>query len=179
MRKTVYKWFWAWDFDKEEKWLNEMAAKGLTLCATHFTKYVFEETDPGAYQIRIELLEKHPTHPESEKYIRFIEETGAEQVSSWIDWVYFRKKTADGPFELFSDNTSRVRMLNRVIGLLTTLLVLCLVSGGYNLLLYFLWGNTVSLVGLLPLAVSVLLGIGLWRILKKKKTLAKEQTLFE
>lgn len=70
-------------------------------------------------------------------------------------------------------------MLNRVIGLLTTLLMLCLVSGGYNLLLYFLWGNTVSLVGLLPLAVSVLPGIGLWRILKKKKALAKEQTLFE
>lgn len=179
MRKTVYKWFWAWEFDKEEKWLNEMAAKGLTLVSMHFFKYMFEETDPGEYQIRIELLEKHPTHPESEKYIRFIEETGAEQVSSWIDWVYFRKKTADGPFELFSDNTSRVRMLNRVIGLLTTLLVLCLASGGYNLFLYFLWGNTVSLVGLLPLAVSVLLGIGLWRILKKKKTLAKEQTLFE
>ena len=26
MRKKVYKWFWAWEFDKEEKWLNEMAA---------------------------------------------------------------------------------------------------------------------------------------------------------
>ncbi len=26
MRKTIRKWFWAWDTDKEEKWLNEMAA---------------------------------------------------------------------------------------------------------------------------------------------------------
>lgn len=26
MRRTVHKWFWVWDFDKEEKWLNIMAA---------------------------------------------------------------------------------------------------------------------------------------------------------
>ncbi len=179
MRKTVHKWFWAWEFDKEEKWLNEMAAKGLTLASMHFTKYMFEETDPGEYQIRIELLDKHPTHPEGENYIRFVEATGAEQVASWIDWVYFRKKTADGPFELFSDNSSRIRMLNRVIGLLSTLAVMCLLAGGYNLFLFFLWKNPVSLVGILPLAVALLLGTGLLRILKQKKTLTKEQTLFE
>jgi len=179
MRKTVYKWFWAWEFDKEEKWLNEMAAKGLTLVSMHFFKYMFEETDPGEYQIRIELLDKRPNHPESETYIRFIEETGAEQIASWIDWVYFRKKTADGSFELFSDTTSRIRMLNRVIGLLTTLGILCLVTGGYNLFLYFLWESPISLVGLLPLAVSALLGIGLLRIRKQKKQLTKDQTLFE
>ena len=28
MRKKVYKWIWAWNFDKEEKWLNEMSDKG-------------------------------------------------------------------------------------------------------------------------------------------------------
>ena len=179
MRKTVYKWFWGWEFDKEEKWLNEMASKGLTLASMHFIKYIFEETDPGEYQVRVELLEKKPTHPESEAYIRFVEETGAEQVASWIDWVYFRKKTADGPFELYSDNTSRLKMLNRVISLLTTLGVLCLIAGGYNLLLYFLWGNTVSLIGLLPLAVSVLLGCGLRKVVKKRKELQKEGQIFE
>ena len=31
MRKTIRKWFWTWDFEKEEKWLNEMAAQGLAL----------------------------------------------------------------------------------------------------------------------------------------------------
>ena len=29
MRQTIHKWFW--DFEKEEKRLNEMAAKGLSL----------------------------------------------------------------------------------------------------------------------------------------------------
>ena len=31
MRTIIKKFFFVWDFDKEEKWLNEMAAKGLAL----------------------------------------------------------------------------------------------------------------------------------------------------
>ena len=27
-RKTIRKWFWVWDFEKEEDWLNEMAMNG-------------------------------------------------------------------------------------------------------------------------------------------------------
>lgn len=42
MRQTIRKLFWVWDFDKEEKWLNEMAAKGLSLVAVGFCKYEFE-----------------------------------------------------------------------------------------------------------------------------------------
>ncbi len=54
-----------------------MAAKGLALIATGFTKYIFEESLPGEYNIRLELLDNFPpTHPESERYITFIEETG-------------------------------------------------------------------------------------------------------
>ena len=27
-RKTITKWFWVWQFEKEEEWLNEMSANG-------------------------------------------------------------------------------------------------------------------------------------------------------
>ena len=36
MRRIIKKLFFVWDFDKEEKWLNEMAAKGLCLVSTGF-----------------------------------------------------------------------------------------------------------------------------------------------
>ena len=72
MRKTVRKWFWVWDFDKEEQWLNEMAAQGLVLVDVGWCKYVFEDSVPGEYQVRLELLENQPSHEESQKYIRFI-----------------------------------------------------------------------------------------------------------
>ena len=29
MKHTAYKLFWAWEFEKEEKWLNEMSAFSL------------------------------------------------------------------------------------------------------------------------------------------------------
>jgi len=29
--KKVFRWFWVWDFEKEERWLNEMAAQGWAL----------------------------------------------------------------------------------------------------------------------------------------------------
>ena len=82
MRKTVRKWFWVWDFDKEEQWLNEMAAKGLALVGTGFCRYDFEECVPGAYQVRLELLENQLQHAESQQYIRFLEETGVEQAGN-------------------------------------------------------------------------------------------------
>ena len=30
-RKTVDKWWFVWDYDKEEKWLNDMARQGWVL----------------------------------------------------------------------------------------------------------------------------------------------------
>lgn len=76
MRKSIHKLFWVWDFDKEEKWLNEMAAKGLCLISVGFCKYEFEDCRPGEYSVRTERLEHHPDHPESVRYMSFLEETG-------------------------------------------------------------------------------------------------------
>ena len=83
MRKTIRKWFWIWDFDKEEKWLNEMAAKGLCLVSVGFCKYEFEDCLPGEYKICLQLLKKCPRNPEMQKYMEFMEETGAEHVGTF------------------------------------------------------------------------------------------------
>ena len=109
MRKYVKKIFWAWEVEKEEHWLNEMSAKGLALVDYSWCRYAFEECEPGEYSYKIQLLEHSPNHPESEQYIRFMEETGAEQVAQYINWVYFRKKTAEGEFEIFSDVESKLK----------------------------------------------------------------------
>ena len=33
MRQVIHKVFWAWESEKEQAWLNDMAAKGLALVA--------------------------------------------------------------------------------------------------------------------------------------------------
>ena len=103
-----------WNYEREEKWLNGLAAKGLSMTDYSWCRYVLEETPPGEYVYRIELLDHLATHPESIRYIAFVEETGAECIATYLRWVYFRKKTADGPFELYSDNTSRIAHYRRV-----------------------------------------------------------------
>ncbi len=114
MKKTVYKVFWAWESEKEEKWLNDQAAKGLNLVATGAFRYVFEEGEPGTYAYRLELLDNLPSTEASQEYFRFMEDVGVEQVGSIGRWVYFRKRVEDGPFELFSDIESRIKHLKRI-----------------------------------------------------------------
>ena len=114
MKTNVTKWFF--DFEKEEEWLNNMAAKGWNLAASHAPKYTFEEGPPGEYIYRLTLLEHGSSHPETISYIRFMEETGAEHVSTLSNgWIYFRKKAADnGDFEIFTDTDSRIRHYKRM-----------------------------------------------------------------
>ena len=179
MRKTVRKWFWVWDFDKEEQWLNEMAAQGLVLVDVGWCKYVFEDSVPGEYQVRLELLENQPSHEESQKYIRFIEDTGAEQVGAFLRWVYFHKKTADGPFDLFSDLQSRIKHIKRIIALILPLSCANLCIGMSNL------GNAISSdiwigkVGYVNLVIGVLGCAGAQRLAKKRKRLEAEAQIFE
>lgn len=179
MRKVIRKLFWAWDFDKEEKWLNEMAAQGLALCAVGFCRYEFEQTHPGEYAVCLQMLENKPQHAESEKYIEFVEETGAEHVGSYVKWVYFRKKKADGPFELLSDNASKIKHLTNIIRLLAAILAMNFMIGCYNLFLYGLWGHEISLLGLVNMLITVGFAPGVYRLWQKRERLKKEQQIFE
>lgn len=183
MKKVVHKWFWAWSFEKEEKWLNEMAAKGLVLSSVGFCKYVFEDSLPDTYSVRLELLENAPTHPESEKYIRFLEETGAEHVGNYMRWTYFRKKTSDGAFDLFSDIPSRIKHLNRILALLLPLTIFNTAIGIQNVILFFAKFagdfSNLNAIGFVNLAISALVTIGIVKLFIKRNRLKKEQQIFE
>ena len=179
MRKTIKKLFWVWEFEKEEAWLNEMAARGLCLVSVGFCRYEFEDCTPGEYGIRMQLLEHHPNHPESVKYLEFLEETDVEPAGSWQKWVYLKKKTADGDFALFSDNPSRIRHLTRVMNLLLALGMMNLYIGAYNLFLVFSWQNGVNILGAINFILGILAMVGYAKLHKKRARLKNEQQLFE
>ena len=179
MRTTIKKLFWVWEFDKEEKWLNEMAAKGLALISVGWCRYDFEDCEPGEYTFKLELLKEKPDHPESRKYIEFLESTGAEHVGSYLSWIYLRKKKELGEFELFSDLQSRIDHLSRMIRLLAILGAINLFAGLYNIILYFLIGEPVSLLGLINIVILVFLTLGGSKLWRKREVLKKEQLLFE
>ena len=166
-RKTVRKWIWVWDFDKEEVWLNEMAMNGWLLESVGWCTYHFVRCEPGEYNIRLEM------RPYDEDYISFMEETGAEFIGRMMMWCYFRKKTADGPFDLFSDIDSRIRHLERICRMLAIL-------GGMNLVVGIVNSfNAVGSIGWINLVVATVLMYALGRIHGKKEALERERQLHE
>ncbi len=181
MRRTVYRGFWVWNFDQEEKWLNEMASKGLQLVSVGWCRYVFEEGDPGEYTYRLELLENLPTHAESLQYIRFLEDTGAKYIGNVLRWSYFKKKVTDGAFDLFSDIDSRIKHLNRISLLILPFFIMDLAFGLSNLSLFFsrriLGGNLE--IGISCLMLGLLMGFGFFKTCSKAKKLKKERILYE
>lgn len=179
MRQTIHKMFFIWDFDKEEQWLNEMAAKGLCLVSVGFCKYEFEDCEPGEYRICLQLLDKMPKHPESRKYIEFLEQTGAEHIGSFTRWVYFRKKASEGDFELFSDNASRTKYLTSITSFVSLIIGLNLYIGLYNLFLVFFLDSAINYIGLLNLVICIWGTFGTIKLWKKRNRMKQEAQLFE
>ena len=179
MRRTVRKLWFIWNFDKEEKWLNEMAAKGLALVSVGFCKYEFEDCLPGEYQICLQLLEKSPRNPEMQKYMEFMEETGAEHVGSFTRWVYFRKKASEGDFSLFSDNASKVKYLSSILSFIALIVGLNLYIGLYNIFVVFFLQSPFNYIGLLNLAIALFGLPGTIKLWKKRNRMKKESQLFE
>lgn len=179
MRRIIHKCIFAWNFDKEEKWLNEMAAKGLCLVSVGFCKYEFEDCEPGEYKVCLQLLDKMPSHPESQKYIEFLEATGAEHIGSFTRWAYFRKKATDGEFELFSDNASRIKYLSKVICLIAVLTIANLIIGIYNIFLAIILSSSINYLGFINLALGILGTFGCIKLLRKRKRIKQESQLFE
>lgn len=180
MRKVIYKLFWVWQFDREEKWLNEMAAKGLSLVAIGPAKYTFEETMPGEYYVRSELLDKLPRHPESEACIRFIEETGAEYLGAWTRWVYFRKKSSLGKFAIHDSLDAKIKHLNRLLVLLFPLALANMAAFATNIMNYLSSGIKAALFfALFSLLVALGCSYGAIMMLHKKYLLKKEKQIFE
>ncbi|RDY26942.1 DUF2812 domain-containing protein [Romboutsia weinsteinii] len=171
-------------YEKEEQWLNEMAAKGMMLKNYTFGTYYFEKDIPGKYIYRIELLENAPNHTESRVYIEFMEDTGVEYISSYMNWVYFRKKSDEGEFDLYSDLDSKIKHYNRILQLTSIIFYVNLIAMFVNLyigLVAMINNNIYSnlVFASISLIVSLIIGRVRFSYKKKVKKLKKEKQLVE
>ncbi len=172
MRETMtkYRWFWVWDFEKEERWLNEMAADGWALLEVGFCRYVFEKTESNEYTIRMEM------HQADDDYIAFMEDTGAQYIGRVVQWIYFRKRSELGSFDIFSDLDSRLSHLCRIHNMVLTLGAANLVIGVVNLLT----GRSINgFVAAINLLVATMLMYGVGRLKGKIEYLENERRIRE
>jgi hypothetical protein len=107
MNKKVFRLYW--DKDKEETWLNDMVSEGWALSHFFLGVYTFKKCEKGEYTYRIDFMNDVESSQRSRDYIKFVEDTGAEYVDSWFRWVFFRKKTSEGEFVLYTDIDSKIK----------------------------------------------------------------------
>lgn len=85
-----------------------MSAKGFALCSYSWGRYVFEECGKNEYIYWIELLQNSLSKPESMAYLGSLEETGIVRVTTYLRWLSLWKRSADGPFDLYTDIDSQL-----------------------------------------------------------------------
>ncbi|MDR0461603.1 MAG: DUF2812 domain-containing protein [Nitrososphaerota archaeon] len=184
MKTKIWKAFW--DYEKEEKWLNEKVAKGFAMTAYSWCHYTFENCVPGEYIYRIELLEHGINHPESRRYIQFMEENCVEHVDTYRTWVYFRKKVTDGGFQIYSDLDSRIKHYKRIAD--TWLVIgcaeLCISFSPIGMFITALENGsryviTNAAIMILILSTAIMFLRLWWRYTKKIKLLKRNRTVQE
>jgi hypothetical protein len=182
----TYFWKFFADYEKEEKWLNEMAAKGFALVEYTWCRYAFLECEPGEYIYRLELLEYLPSLPVSQKYIRFMEESGVEHIASHFRWVYFRRRASEGVFEIYSDINSKIKHHQRIIktfGILAAASFVFFLTNLWRWLseaaLGFVWWTGIYAGGI-HLLIAIMLTVVLVRpAFKKIKKLKRDRKIME
>ena len=175
--KRVFKIFWMWDYEKEEKWLNDMSHQGWQLQRYTPFVYHFQQGEPDAYQYCLEFMAPQGGSKGMEDYLQFLAESGIECVGRYFSWGYFRRENDGTPFELFSDTASRVAHLDRMLTLIAVILFLL----GYSGISFFLRGLK---EGFSPLTIAILTfyavvvvyaGGGALGLLRKRKEILAEK----
>lgn len=112
MTKTVFKLTASWNYKKEETWLNEMSKKGWHLTEPKHVLFTFTEGEPDKYRYALEYLDV--SGEGMQEYFAFLEETGIEIIGHTMNWAYYRKLNDGKPFEIFSDDESKIKHWNRL-----------------------------------------------------------------
>ncbi|MBN2051675.1 MAG: DUF2812 domain-containing protein, partial [Spirochaetales bacterium] len=112
--KRVFKWWFAWDFEKIESWLETMAKDGWILESTSLLgfNFYFRESAPVNMRYCIDYL--HTLKPE---YRQLTEDDGWEILNIVAGWYVFFKKYADRRPDLYTDSGSLLERNKRLIGL--------------------------------------------------------------
>lgn len=120
-----FKIFGAWQDDKEEIWLREMALKGLHLSHPLVPCfYTFVRGQAGDVAYRLDYLPRRSPQAYSE-YLQVFRDAGWEHVGEMAGWQYFRKPVQDaGAHEIYTDVESKVQKYRRLFGVLVIFLPL-------------------------------------------------------
>lgn len=118
-----FRWFWAWQDEKEEHWLGEMSQQGYHLIKVALPGiYTFTVGTPREYVYRLDY--QPYSKKDRDDYLQLFSDAGWEHVGEMVSWQYFRKEAREGETpEIFTDVESKVAKYKRLLGYLFVILV--------------------------------------------------------
>lgn len=118
-----FRWFWAWQDEKEEVWLGEMSRKGYHLISAALPGiYTFTIGEPRNYVYRLDY--QPYSKKDRDDYLQLFSDAGWEHVGEMASWQYFRTEAKPGETpEIFTDVESKVAKYKRLLGYLFIFLV--------------------------------------------------------
>ncbi len=158
-RKTAIRFFTIADYEEEEIWLHNQHKNGwklFRLIPPCF--YIFEKCMPEEVIYRLD----YKNNAETSNYFQLFRDYGWEYIGRCVGWLYFRKAASeinseqDG--EIFSDNESRIAMINHVVKTrlfpLSIIFICCVLP---NFIRCMETGNPVAIAGTILFTVLTLL----------------------
>lgn len=125
-----HRWFWPWQDEQEEAWLESMAEEGWRLSSVGlFGVYEFFASKRERVVYRLDYM---PTKNLKElgEYQQMFMDAGWTYVGEMTNWRYWCKVMEPGETdEIFTDRESKVRKYRRVLVYLGVIFVLLLVLG--------------------------------------------------
>lgn len=114
VRRSIFKQLFL-DYEKEEKWLNDMCKNGYALSNFENWYYIFEACEPGEYIYYISLLHEDTLLKKK-----------ATLITSINRWYYFRSKSPLGEFSIEEDIHAKINYYKRVSLIWYILAAICI-----------------------------------------------------
>lgn len=117
--KKSYRAYTAWNYEKEEDFINENGKNGWQLVKGGCFHSVYEKDNSKQYVYKIDFNpETMKESIEKKRYIEMFEDLGWKYINSTYNgWNYFRKEYNENSdaseYEIYTDHTSYKEMLSR------------------------------------------------------------------
>ena len=178
-RHKEWHYFLLTDYDKEEKLLREKHKKGEKFVRVEgLGIYTFDKCEPEDMVYRLDF---HPKTVDRADYLQLFADYGWEYIQDFNEYSYFRKSAKDADekdLEIFSDDESRLEMLDRIFKrrMLPILLIflLCLtpqclraVHGDFTGISGYILTGLLAVLFVWYVCVIIYCGVGFYRLRKK------------
>jgi len=144
-----------YDRDKEQEWLNEMCGKGWAMESFFAGFFTFKPCKPGEYIYQVDMLRSF----DGKNYKEFMQDMNVEIVQQWVSWVLLRKKKADGPFELYTDDASKIEHYTRIRNFFKVFAIITIILMSTWMFIMLRFGDISLLFPIILFAVLLILFI--------------------